>query len=132
MPTSICATLLLNNRKGMTKDHICEQIEWLINEMKIRGASLPHNEVQASSIYRIGTYHLSSCVIKSKEVIEPMVTASTDGEKILLMSYYRNSVIPVFFNESIICVSLHGFGRPAVYEEGVTRQSLWAKTTYIE
>ena len=93
---------------------------------------MPHNEIASTSVYKVGTFHLNECVIKSKDVIEPMINASGDGEKILLMSYYRNSVIPVFFNECIISISLYGFDKKQVYKEGVTREALWEKTTYIE
>lgn len=41
MPTSICASILLMHRKGISEDELIKQVEYLINVLKTRNAMMP-------------------------------------------------------------------------------------------
>lgn len=128
MPTAICATVLLNQRKGISGAQLLEQIDWLVHELQLREAKLPNKELASKYIKKIGIYHLNDAVQKNKDIMYPRVKPSIDYKNILLLGYYKNGLIHVFINECFVAGSLYGFGVGPCFTEGVRREDLAEKT----
>ena len=130
LPTHILSTILLNNRNGMNMQQLKDQIQLLLLILKKWKISLSRFDLRINSIIRIGALHLKECVKITKDPYQPLVEPSKQYKDILLLAYYKNSIMHVFINEAFIAVSLLGFG-PIIYEEGVDMQQLWVKTNQI-
>ena len=131
MPPSICASVLLMHRKGITRDELVKQVEFVLNLLKQRNAITPAYWNSAKTWVKKGTYHLNETVGSKKDIIEPRVTPNVDYKNILLLSYYRNNLIHLFINEAFITWSLFGFGFETAWTIGVTIEQLWEKSNLI-
>lgn len=131
MPTSICASILLMHRKGISEDELQKQVEYLISALRVRKAIIPSYCNRAENCVKKGTFHLNETVGKKKDIFEPRVIPKVDYKNILLLSYYRNNLIHLFINEAFISCSLFGFGHHLSWKGGVTREDLFEKVIYI-
>lgn len=131
MPTSICASILLMHRKGISEDELIKQVGYLIDVLKSKNAILPSYCNRAESCVKKGTYHLNETVSKKKDIFEPRVIPKVDYKNILLLSYYRNNLIHLFINEAFISCALFGFGHHKCWEQGVDRKDLFDKVIFI-
>lgn len=84
-------------------------------------------DLRPNSIIWIGTQHLKDCVKITKDPYQPLIEPSKEYKDILLLAYYKNSIMHVFINEAFIACSLLGFG-DIIYEDGVDTHQLWNKT----
>ena len=57
---------------------------------------------------------------KKQNVFEPQVKALKDYKNILMLAYYRNSLVHCFINEAYIACSLRSFGEFVSKEEGIS------------
>lgn len=131
MPTSICASILLMHRKGISDDELTKQAGYLIKELKARNAHLPSFCQEATNCVKKGTFHLNETVNKKKDIFEPRVVPKVDYKNILLLAYYRNNLVHLFISEAIISCSMFGFGHHQAWQKGVTKEELWEKVLFI-
>lgn len=62
-----------------------------------------------------------------------------DYKNILLLAYYRNQLMHVFFHEGIVCCALNAFGHQIsfkvfninMYQDGTTIERLWEETDFL-
>jgi glycerone phosphate O-acyltransferase/fatty acyl-CoA reductase len=131
MPTSICASILLMHRKGISEDELIKQVGYLIQILKQRNVIIPAYCNSAKICVRKGTSHLDETVSKKKDIFEPRVIPKIDYKNILLLSYYRNNMIHLFINEAFVACSLFGFGHQQSWQTGVHKKDLWEKVLFI-
>lgn len=131
MPTSICASILLMHRKGISEDELIKQVDYLLQVLKDRNVIMPAECNSAKICVRKGTNHLNETVSKKKDIFEPRVIPKIDYKNILLLSYYRNNLIHLFINEALIACSLFGFGHQQSWQTGVQKKELWEKVVFI-
>ena len=131
MPPSICSSILLMHRRGITREDLVKQVEFVIKLLKQRNAILPSYWNNAKTWVKKGTFHLNETVGTKKDIIEPRVTPNIDYKNILLLSYYRNNLIHLFINEAFITCSLFGFGFETAWSTGVSKEDLWEKSNLI-
>ena len=130
MSTAPLASVLLEFRKGIPHENMVRQIEYIYGELKARNAL-----TSESSISSRGTTNtmqlLEEFVRKKRDVFEPFVSPRVDYKNILMLSYYRNSLIYKFSKEMFIAVSLLGFGRDTIKDIGVSKERIWNKVEYL-
>ena len=133
MPTSMVASIVLMNRKGITEENLINKMEWLKNEIMLRGAKIGTiNESGASIAVRHAIGHLEQLVNRKKDIFHPSVSAKADYKNILLLSYYRNQLIHIFLNEAICACALVSFGREMAWKEGVSFERLWEEVAFLQ
>ena len=138
MPTSLVAGILLQYRKGISEDELIKQVQWLGNQVHERGGMLPftkgQHEQQAVSVaaVRTGIFHLDKCIDKKKDIFEPSVSPRVDYKNILLLSYYKNSYVHLFIDESLVACSLFGSGQQIAWKDGVDKPKLWEQTKFLQ
>ena len=131
MPTSICASILLMYRKGISQDELIKQVGFLINALRERNAPMTAYSNSPKTCVAKGTFHLNETVGKKKEVFEPRVIPKIDYKNILLLGYYRNNLIHHFINEALISCSIFEFGQNSTWKEGIDRRELYEKVKFI-
>jgi len=130
MPTSIVASIMLMNRQGIIEETLIKKMQWLIPEIEKRGGKLstkfPHIAVKTALV------HLDNLLEKKKDIFHPSFSAKHDYKNIILLSYYRNMLGHIFFNEALIACSLAAFGYELAVKEGVPSDRLWESTHYLQ
>jgi len=130
MSTGPVASVLLQYRKGISNESLVSQVEWIYKELDARKA-----QVSESSMLNRGTANsmvlLEEFVKKNKDVFEPFVSPRVDYKNILMLAYYKNSMVHVFLKEMIIAVSILGFGRDTIKETGVSKERVWTQAEYL-
>ena len=133
MPTTIVASVLLLHRKGINEEELIKKVEWVSNE-------LINRQVKVGTIYqtsstvavKMALSHLSTLLNQKKDIFHPLVSAKADYKNILMLSYYRNSLLHVFFSESLIVCSLMAFGHDVSYKEGISLDRLYEEVVFLQ
>lgn len=68
---------------------------------------------------------------KKKDIFKVSVELSTDYEHILLLAYYRNTLISLFVDQSFVATSLVQFGHSIAVKEGVSYSRLHEEASFI-
>ena len=133
MPTAMVATMLLMSRKGISEDSLISQIEWLSNEITFRGHKIGCiSEGSAPIAVRNAINHLEHIVTKTKkDIFELSVTPKVDYKNILLLSYYRNTLMHVFANEAFCACAISSFGHQMAWKEGVPQERLFEECLFL-
>ncbi len=107
------AAILLMHRKGITEDTLVEKVQWLSEELLLRGSKIGalSNYSGANVAVRNSINLLENVIIKNKKnVFQMSLQAKQDYINILMLSYYRNCLVHVFFSEAICTCALYSFG----------------------
>lgn len=59
------------------------------------------------------------------------MTPNFEYKNILLLNYYKNQLVHVFFEEAICCCALNSFGHQIAYKEGLGINRLWEETEFL-
>jgi len=130
MPTSLVASIILMHRKGLIEETLTKKMTWLIQEVLERGGKLSTEFVQVA--VKNAITHLDNLLEKKKDIFHPSFSAKKDYQNIILLSYYRNMLGHLFFNEAIIACSLASFGYELAWKDGVPVQRLWESTCFLQ
>jgi len=107
MPSALVGTVILTLRgRGVGRNELIRRIEWLRRIIIAKGGNVAEfGNIPTGVIVDRATTILKDLIGQrtSKEVIEPTFY----GIKRFELSYYRNQVIHLFVEESIVCVSLY-------------------------
>lgn len=132
VPTAILASVMLMHRKGTSEEELIKKVEWVASELFARGIKVGTiNESSPTVAFKSAVQHLESLISKKKDIFHPTVVVKNDYKNILMLSYYRNSLLFAFFNEALIVCSLVGFGYDMAYKEGVSIDRLLEETFYL-
>lgn len=111
MPTTIVASLIMLYRKGITKMELAKKTSWLGMVINDRGASFGNVVgLPGSNTMSIGLEHLKNYLNFKGDMIEPKVTSEDQLGNYIMLYYYRNPVIYLFHNESLILAAMQSFG----------------------
>lgn len=130
MPTSIIASILLLHRKGINEELLSSKADWLVKEIKLRGGKLSTD--LPSIVVKTGLSHLDQYLERKKDVFHPSFSAKQEYKNVILLSYYRNVLGHLFFNEALVACSLASFGYELAWKEGVTFERLWEKVKFLQ
>jgi glycerone phosphate O-acyltransferase/fatty acyl-CoA reductase len=103
-------------------------VAWLTHEARRVGAKIGGIE-SAPDAVRQALSHLP--LTQKKDIFKIQVTPSTDYEHVLLLSYYRNTLIGYFVDQSYVAVTLVGFGHEISVNEGVPRERLEEEAAFV-
>jgi glycerol-3-phosphate O-acyltransferase/nucleoside-diphosphate-sugar epimerase len=120
MPTNIIAAVLLMNRRLIGEDELISKSEWVREEILARGYKVSGFDKGSGQIAVKEAINLiNNVIIYRRDLFNNKVSVSTDNKKILILSYYANSLQHVFMIESIIACTLYSFGELLAWDEGV-------------
>ena len=101
MSTAPLASVLLEFRKGIPHENMVKQMEYIYGELRARNASLSESSISSRGITNTMQL-LEEFVRKKRDVFEPFVSPRVDYKNILMLSYYRNTLIYIFSKEMFI------------------------------
>ena len=133
MPTAIVASVILMQRKGIKEDELVNRVEWIAIELALRGIKVATiNSSTPTIAVKMALTHLDSLLNKKKDIFHPSLSAKSDYKNVLMLSYYRNTLLFAFFNEALIACSLVAFGHDFAFKEGVGMQRLLEEVEFLQ
>jgi glycerol-3-phosphate O-acyltransferase len=109
MPTTMVASLVLQYRKGISHAELSNKMMWLGMIIKDRGAKIDNDTgLPGRNTIKIGLEHLNGYLENKSGIYSPDV--EKDLGNIIMLTYYRNPLNQIFFNEGIILCAIHSFG----------------------
>lgn len=98
MSTGVVSAVLLMHRKGISEDNLIKTVSWISKYIINKGYKIGGiNENSAAFAVRNAIQYLEAVTIKTKKsIFELQIMANTEFQKILMLSYYRNTIAHVF------------------------------------
>ena len=132
MPTAIVASLLLMNRRGVAEDELASKADWVQREIKQQNYRLGKSDSSGGVAgIKAAIKHLQETVIVKKDAFETTVVIKPDYKSILLLSYYRNTLIHAFIPHAYVACALFGFGEKLGWADGVQLRRLMEETHFL-
>lgn len=96
-------------------------VHWLSKEIILRGHRIGSiNKNSPNIAVRNAITHLENIIQKTKKnVFELQISAAEEYKKLLMLSYYRNTLTHVFLPEAFIGFALISFGTQLAYKDGI-------------
>lgn len=117
MPSALVGTVILTLRgRGVGRSELIRRVDWLRKVIQDKGGHVSEFYGMSTSTIVDRTVSIHKDLIgerKGKDIVEPTFYPISSFE----LSYYRNQVIHLFVEESIVCVALYsvikkGGGKP--------------------
>lgn len=100
----------------------------ILNE---RGAKFAtDNGLPGSFTLDLGLEHLGAYLEEKGGIYNPKLVDG-DYQNYLMLTYYRNPLNQVFFNEAIVLAAMHSFGLEAEWQTGVDTELLFERSCYL-
>lgn len=100
----------------------------ILNE---RGAKFAtDNGLPGSFTLDLGLEHLGDYLEEKGGIYEPKLVDG-DYQNYLMLTYYRNPLNQVFFNEAIVLAAMHSFGLESEWQTGVDMELLFERSCYL-
>ncbi|GAA5971080.1 hypothetical protein JCM11641_004135 [Rhodosporidiobolus odoratus] len=105
MPTGLVGTVLLTSRgRGVGKGELVTRVLWLKAAIEARGGQVADfGEMGVEQVVQRALHVLKDLVGEQRDLIEPTYFPSSRFE----LSFYRNQVIHLFVEESMLCAVLY-------------------------
>jgi len=133
MPTAVVASVILMHRKGIKDDQLVSKVEWIAQELEKRGVKTATvNSKKPVMAVKMSLQHMEGLLKNNKDIFHPSVSVKADYKNVLMLSYYRNSLIFAFFNEALIACSLYAFGFDIAHKEGVLVDRVLEETLFLQ
>lgn len=101
----------------------------LINE---RGANFGNDiGLPGQNTMKLGLNHLTDYVDTKGKIIMPKVGSNGDLKSYIMLYYYRNPLVTIFFNEGLVLVAMHSFGLENSWQTGVPLDQLFTRACYL-
>ena len=65
-------------------------------------------------------------------MFDPFIEPKSDFKNILLLSYYKNMILHLFMNESLVAIVLISFGESLSLKEGVSFERFYTKFVFLQ
>ena len=130
---AILATSILMHRKGISEDSLSRTTNWLSKEIASRNIKIARSQSD-SSISLSSTLELLQDVVNKskKDMFEVQLSFDQNSfTKLFAMTYYRNTLTHIFFEEAIVATSLTRFGRHNIVVDNVTHEQLYIETKFL-
>ena len=103
---------------------------WLGMIIKDRGAKFDNDTgLPGKNTIKIGLEHLSGYLENKSGIYSPDV--SKDNGNIIMLTYYRNPLNQIFFNEGIILCAIHSYGLESGWQDGIEINSLFERSCFL-
>lgn len=130
MSTTMVASIVLLYRQGISKEELRRKVDWLGLMLNMRGANFASDtNLPDKQTLRTGLDMLESYLSVKQNIIEP--NESDLSSSIIMLFYFRNPLINLFFNEGLILLSMNSFGIEQAWRDGVDKDQLFERTCYI-
>ena len=121
MVTSMISSIILYNRKGfISEEELLKKIHWIFNEITIRKGILSIDVKPNLTSLRSSLKLMDKLLEKGFDSSSVKLKAKSDFTNILLLAFYRNNLIHLFFSEACIACSLLGFGEETSEKQGIS------------
>jgi len=132
MPTAMVASIILLHRKGISEENLHMKVEWLIDQLQMRNVKVGTSEGRYSIVSTKSAISLLDNLIShKKDMFHIQLAAKEDHKNILLLSFYRNTLIHTFWNESLVACALSSFGQEVAWKEGINVERLWEEVDFL-
>jgi len=132
MPTALISSIILLHRKGISEENLHNKVEWLVDQLYLRKVKVGALEGRYTPLFTENAVSLlGELVTQKKDILQIQLAAKQDYKNILLLSYYRNTIIHAFWNESIIACALSSFGQDVAWKEGVPLERLYEEVAFL-
>jgi glycerone phosphate O-acyltransferase/fatty acyl-CoA reductase len=132
MCTHLVACLLLMYRQGITTQQLVDKVQWLREEVLKRKGRIAFMEMENPLfLVKESLSHLRAVVLESRpNVYEPAISSRQEFDNMLLLGHYRNKLLHVFFEESVLACALYSFGEEQM-EKGVDKDKLFEEAGFL-
>ncbi|KAL7746734.1 hypothetical protein RI367_007897 [Sorochytrium milnesiophthora] len=127
MPTALVGTIILTSRgRGVSRDQLARSVDWLRTEILLKGGRVAEfGDATDVIVDRVLAILGVDLIGERKELMVPVYYVKKRFE----LSFYRNQVIHLFIQESIVCCSFYANLK---YSTGpVARQKLLEDVTFL-
>jgi len=132
MPTAMVASIFLMHRRGISEEGLSEKVEWLTKQIILRGGKVGFSDENYSFVAIRGAIkNLENLIEKKKDVFHLRAGAKEELKNVLMLSYYRNGLGHLFWNEGIVVCALASFGQEIAWKEGVHIDRLWDEVNFL-
>lgn len=130
MPTTMVASLVLQYRKGISHAELANKMMWLAMILKERGAKFNNDTgLPGYNTISIGLEHLNGYLENKSGIYSP--DTSKDLGNIIMLTYYRNPLNQIFFNEGLVLCAIHSFGLESAWQEGIEIDKLFESSCFL-
>ncbi len=121
MSTAIVSSVLLMHRKGIEEESLIKMVNEVAKYLLKKGYQVGGVSSNSSAVaIRNAITYLEGVITKTKKnVFELTISAGNEFQKILMLSYYRNTLIHAFIPEAFICFAIVSFGEQLYSNEGI-------------
>ena len=112
MSTAIVSSVLLMHRKGISQDELIKTVNELVKYIFKKGYKVGGVNQNSSAVaVRNAIGYLGSITTKTKKnIFQLTIRAGSQFQKILMLSYYRNTLTHAFLPEAFVGCAIIGFG----------------------
>ena len=134
MPTSLVAAVILMNRKGIIEEVLLSRCEILAQELLKRDkkiGSVTANSPQVIPVRNTLTL-LGNLIKKKKDMFRLSITPREEYRNILLLAYYKNSLLNHLLDEAKIACAIIAFGHQIAWKEGIPKARLMEEASFLD
>lgn len=112
MSTGVVSAVLLMYRNGISEDQLIKTVNWITKYIINKGFKIGGiNQNSSAFAVRNAIYFLDSITVRTKKsIFELQISAGNQFQKILMLSYYRNTIAHTFLPEAFIGCAFMSFG----------------------
>lgn len=133
MSTAIVSSVLLMHRKGISEDQLIKTVTEISKYILRKGYRVGGvNENSSAAAVRNTIGYLSGITTKTKKnIFELTISAGDEFQKILMLSYYRNTLTHAFLPEAFVGCALSAFGDQLNMKEGVPLSRIHEQSNFL-
>lgn len=133
MSTALVSSVLLMHRKGISEEDLIKKVNELAKYIIKKGHKVGGvNENSSAVAVRNAISYLEGIITKTKKnIFELTIKAGREFQKILLLSYYRNTLTHAFFPEAFVGCSIVAFGEQLYSNEGIYLSRIHEQTQFL-
>jgi glycerone phosphate O-acyltransferase/fatty acyl-CoA reductase len=133
MSTAIVSSVLLMHRKGISEDLLIKMVNELAKYILHKGYKVGGvNENSSAVAVRNAIGFLSGIITKTKKnIFELTISAGDEFQKILMLSYYRNTLTHAFLPEAFVGCAIASFGEQLNTKEGIPLSRIHEQSSFL-
>ncbi len=112
MSTGVVSAVLLMYKNGISEDQLVKTVNILSRYITRKGYKVGGiNQTSSGFAVRNAIHHLETITVRNKKsIFELQISAGNEFQKILMLSYYRNTIAHAFLPESFLGCAFMSFG----------------------
>ena len=133
MSTGVVSAVLLMHRRGISEDNLIKTVNWISKYIVRKGYKIGGiNENSSAFAVRNAINYLETITVKTKKsIFELQIGVGNEFQKILMLSYYRNTIAHAFLPEAFLGCAMMAFGEQLYQKEGIKSDRLQEETLFL-